>query len=312
MATTAEVEEYSAATNAIVVLATSQLARFMATAPGPDQVSNYYTELIRSAGRAAASTAADFYDDMRAQSRARRGFRATVAEPIPVEQARAVVRWATEPRARLWTPPESDAELWTPDDADEDDIVTDASDDSRPESDRTSSQVDPDFFEDVPESEDADDVEGDTPELEEPTPDEILSRLTRSSQRLIMQPARDTIVESVERDPADARWARVPTGEVTCAFCLVMASRGAVYTSRAAAVSVIGRRGRTRGKRALGESYHDACDCQAIPVWDEDEDYPEHYDPEALYDIYSDARDAAHSPDLKKILAKLREQQGLR
>ncbi|WP_433597915.1 hypothetical protein ACQPXH_19180 [Nocardia sp. CA-135953] len=190
------------------------------------------------------------------------------------------------------------------------DVEFDAFTDSVRESTREEPQVSPDFPADVPESTDTADDAVDTPELEEPTPEEVLARLSRKTQRLIMQPARDTIVESAERDPADARWARVPKGEVTCAFCLVMASRGAVYTSRAAAVSVIGRRGRTRGKRALGEDYHDFCDCEAVPMWDDD-DWPEHYDPDALYETYLEARDAAHSGDLNKILAKLRELHGL-
>ncbi|WP_327100056.1 hypothetical protein OIE68_15530 [Nocardia vinacea] len=310
MATTAEVEEYSAATKALVAVAGARLATFMATAPAPDALADFYTELLRAAGRGAASIAADFYDDMRAKSRARRGFKAVAAEPIPVEQARRVVAWASAPRPRLWTPPGSDSELSTPDHGAEDGIVADGLGDSAGDSIRSNAQVNPDSLVDTPEVPDAEDAAGDTPELEEPTPEEIASRLTRSSQRLIMQPARDTIVESVEGDPADAQWARVPQGEVTCAFCLVMASRGAVYSSRAAASQVIGRRGRTRGKRKLGDSYHDDCDCQAVPFWDDDE-YPEHYDPDALYQQYTDARDAVRSGDLKTILAELRRQQGI-
>ena len=310
MATTAEVEEYSAATRVVVAAAAAQLTTAVLSSPAPDELTRFFTNLMQTAGRGVASIAADFYDDMRAKAPVRRGFRATVSDPIPDEQASRIVAWALQPKPKLWTPSGHDSDLWTPDDASHDDIEFTEFVESEHESSTTNSQVSPDIPEDVPESVDADDEDLDTPELEEPTPEEVNALLGRKIQRLIMQPARDTIADSVERDPSDARWARVPKGEVTCAFCMVMASRGAVYLTRAAAVSVVGRRGRTRGKRALGEDYHDFCDCEAVPMWD-DSDYPEHYDPDAFYEMYEDGRDAAHSPDLKKILAKMRELHGL-
>ena len=51
-----------------------------------------------------------------------------------------------------------------------------------------------------------------------------------------------------------ARFARIPTGFETCAFCLMLASRGAVYHSR----------------KAAGESkhFHRGCDCEAAPSFD--------------------------------------------
>lgn len=113
-----------------------------------------------------------------------------------------------------------------------------------------------------------------------------------------LQPARDTIADAAERDPAKTRWARVPTGAETCAFCLMLASRGARYRSRSTAA----------GK------YHADCDCTPAPVWDAADMTALReggYDPDALQRIYLDARDAAGSGDVKKILAEIRRAQGV-
>jgi hypothetical protein len=108
----------------------------------------------------------------------------------------------------------------------------------------------------------------------------------------VLKPGRDTIAVSTGRDPAHARWARVPVGK-TCAFCLVAASRGAVY----------------RSEESASRHFHGACDCTATPFWRNDP-YPEGYDPDALLQQYQDARDAADSGRLKPILSELRSQTG--
>ncbi len=60
-----------------------------------------------------------------------------------------------------------------------------------------------------------------------------LQRLTGATQRLAQQPGRTTMLETARRDRV--RFARVPQGAETCAFCLMLASRGAVYATEAAA-----------------------------------------------------------------------------
>lgn len=72
------------------------------------------------------------------------------------------------------------------------------------------------------------------------------------------------------------RWARVPTGEYTCAFCLVLASRGAVYHSESSA--------------QLNGFDHDGCDCLIVPVYDED-DYPLKNVVDAAKELYEKYRD---------------------
>lgn len=67
---------------------------------------------------------------------------------------------------------------------------------------------------------------------ETPRPEAALGRLQGATSRLALQPGRRTTYEMVKRDRV--RWARVPQGK-TCAFCLMLCSRGAVYTSEVSA-----------------------------------------------------------------------------
>lgn len=143
------------------------------------------------------------------------------------------------------------------------------------------------------------------------SPAATLGPLGTIVDRYTLQPGRDTISASVAADPRRALWARVPTGETTCAFCVVMASRGAIYLSRESAGG--GRGGVMGWLDSLfgeGDNYHGHCDCVPTPVWDRDE-LPEGYHPGELYDQYRDARRAAKSGDLKNILAEMRRQQGI-
>lgn len=82
-------------------------------------------------------------------------------------------------------------------------------------------------------------------------------------------------------DRAGVRWARVPTGSETCAFCFMLASRGYVYTSEQAA----------RG----GMGMHAHCDCKVVP---ETAGKIEGYDPDGLYRRWRMCADAvAADPD---------------
>ena len=80
---------------------------------------------------------------------------------------------------------------------------------------------------------------------------------------------RNAVAESASRH--SLRFARVPSGAETCDWCLMLASRGAVYTSADAAAS----------------DYHTDCDCMPVPA-DGPDDYPSGYDPDALYQRYLD------------------------
>ena len=91
---------------------------------------------------------------------------------------------------------------------------------------------------------------------------------------LVKQPARRTLAASA--DANGVKFARVPSGSETCAFCFMLASRGAVYLSEA-----------TAGKM---DKFHGKCDCQIVPVRGP-QDYPEGYHPDDMYDAYARARD---------------------
>ena len=76
-----------------------------------------------------------------------------------------------------------------------------------------------------------------------------LVKLAGGAQRLIRKAERDTITGNAGRDPADARYVRVPRSDA-CAFCLMLGSRGGVYRSE-----------------QEGARYHDHCRCETRPVW---------------------------------------------
>ena len=69
----------------------------------------------------------------------------------------------------------------------------------------------------------------------------------------------ETIIANVGRDrDKGAMFARVPTGTETCTFCLMLASRGAVY--------------RTRKTAGEWRHFHRGCDCKVVPSFEDDPD----------------------------------------
>lgn len=85
----------------------------------------------------------------------------------------------------------------------------------------------------------------------------------------------ETIIANVGRDrDKGARFARVPTGFETCTFCLMLASRGAVYHTR----------------KSAGEwkHFHRGCDCKVVPSFERDPyaEVVEGVKPRELYELY--------------------------
>ena len=129
--------------------------------------------------------------------------------------------------------------------------------------------------------------------LESKNPKANLLALT---DELVKQPARDLMEHS--STASGVAWARIPSGKTTCAFCLMLAGRGAVYHTAEKAGD-------------LGNKFHAHCDCQIVPIKDPS-DWPEHYDPKPLEDLYYQAREAAEEyadgvPSTKAILAEMRK-----
>lgn len=99
-------------------------------------------------------------------------------------------------------------------------------------------------------------------------------RMASSITRHTLQAGRSTIAESSAR--VGLVYARNPEPGA-CAWCIMLASRGAVYGSRKAA-----------GARDEGNEFHDGCRCAQEPVKPGDE---LSYDSEALYRQYQQAID---------------------
>lgn len=77
------------------------------------------------------------------------------------------------------------------------------------------------------------------------------------AERMVLDVGRNSIIDSAQHDRKAKGFARV-TEPGACAFCLLLATRGAVYKSRESA-------------GALGDSdvnrYHDHCRCHVVPVF---------------------------------------------
>lgn len=83
----------------------------------------------------------------------------------------------------------------------------------------------------------------------------------------------DTVMANAARDRKEGvRYARVPTGAETCAFCYLLATQGAVYHTR-----------ETAGE--LGQ-YHRHCDCKIVPGFETDPyaELVEGWRPDEAYD----------------------------
>lgn len=128
-----------------------------------------------------------------------------------------------------------------------------------------------------------------------PSAADVAGALAVKLDQYIREPGRRTIEQAAARN--NVAWARVPSGRETCSFCLVLASRDATYLTRDSALK----------SRRTGDAYHGECDCEAVPITSDD-DYPEGYDPNDLYDLYSASRDAAGSGDIRDITAAMRRE----
>ncbi|MDR1954293.1 MAG: hypothetical protein LBQ21_07495 [Clostridiales Family XIII bacterium] len=110
---------------------------------------------------------------------------------------------------------------------------------------------------------------------ETPTTEEMYKYLAGCLDKNVKGSARNTITKNALRDKADVRYARVPTGSKTCAFCVMLASRGFVYATEESA-------------GALGQ-YHAHCDCQIVMNFEKSPKV-EGYDPDKYYELYKEGK----------------------
>lgn len=97
----------------------------------------------------------------------------------------------------------------------------------------------------------------------------------------IKRSAMETMERNCHRN--DLRYARVPSGRETCAFCFMLSSRGFVYRSEQTAGS--------------SHAYHRDCDCVIVPGFKglDPTDQVEGYDPNGMLDRWSECQAAAGS-----------------
>jgi len=124
-----------------------------------------------------------------------------------------------------------------------------------------------------------------------PDPLAMLGGLLTATDKYVKQPGRDTMASNAKRE--GVRWARVPSGKKTCSWCLILASRDAVYTSKQSA-------------GGDGHKFHGACDCVATRIA-RASDYPDGYLPDDYYAMYQAARQEAQSGDMGDIAAAFRK-----
>lgn len=94
-----------------------------------------------------------------------------------------------------------------------------------------------------------------------------------------------------KRPQSGVRFARVPSGGETCPFCMMLASRGAVYYSEQTA--------------GADGHYHPNCRCRIVPSWGTAE--IEGYDPDLYYDMWKHPEKYAAPKDGTSIAAELAE-----
>lgn len=104
-------------------------------------------------------------------------------------------------------------------------------------------------------------------------PDEFRTLCVERLDYEVKRASAEAILANGQRDSIRPRYARVPTGAETCDFCLMLASRGFVYRSLAAA-----------------SHFHSGCDCRVVPSWRAFE--VDGYDPDALRARWVEAVDA--------------------
>lgn len=130
-----------------------------------------------------------------------------------------------------------------------------------------------------------------------PSVDAFEKNLLGAAQRLVLMPARGTVDLLAQADARSGRvaatsWSRElhperAKSKKSCKFCIMLAGRGSVYRSDAAAGMVVGRGSdrtgfdadgnrlsggigggvKARGSRAQAKTYHDNCHCVPVPTF---------------------------------------------
>lgn len=114
--------------------------------------------------------------------------------------------------------------------------------------------------------------------------DTSLGEVTQAALRVakeVENGGRRTILYAIQKDGKRPKWARVATGAETCGFCLMLVSRGPVYTTPNRAGAETGPEALElldeEGDAAIAElmtRWHPGCDCKIVPVFDTQGNWP--------------------------------------
>lgn len=111
---------------------------------------------------------------------------------------------------------------------------------------------------------------------QEDSPEDAIGAVALRAVREVENGGRRQIIRAVENDPAPRiikGWARVATGRETCAWCLMLISRGPVYLGADTAGLDLDDFSAQRMIAAgqdvseYMEQWHDGCDCKVVPVF---------------------------------------------
>lgn len=134
-------------------------------------------------------------------------------------------------------------------------------------------------------------------------PGETFQHLTALVEDVVTTADRQTVRANMAVDRGRPRYARHASANA-CAFCALLATRGAEYTSEESAARVV--LSSSRNRRSLGERYHDNCRCIAVPVW-ESKTYEEAPYVANWREAYYDATAQVGTKDLSAILSLMRQ-----
>jgi len=113
----------------------------------------------------------------------------------------------------------------------------------------------------------------------------------------------DAVQELDVEHPDVVGWARVATGDETCAWCMMLVSRGPVYmdadTAGAKYTSSETLNALDDGVVVPMDEWHTGCDCTVVPVWDKD-DWPGKQQADDALERWNEAAaDFVFDPDKK-------------
>lgn len=88
-------------------------------------------------------------------------------------------------------------------------------------------------------------------------------------------------------------YARVLSGPQNCGFCVMLASRGPVYSSasKAGAKGIKGTGSTWTPSSEYPNSFHDSCDCLVVPVYDPEGEWLGKEQAQTLYELWSEVTD---------------------